>query len=309
MARCAVSSARAVVAQAHNTPLASCTRAFAGAAFQSQEPARTLKEARAHPCKHRDAKLADEPMPNFNSTPGAPNGVPLAFRASWELNSRPRRIALLLDDVQEEYRPFALPILPNLVELTASFRAKGCPIMWSSWSRFFDDGICNAMDRWYGPRGLCIEEPENACYIFTGEAGLQTLKEILPTPEEVAAGWFYHSKHLDMFWTFGPDGKSYLDEKLKGEGVDTVVICGLWTDECIVSTAFAASSRGYDVVVPSDAVATATANHEIALTLLNGTCGKVLPTQDVISYMAADFVLGERGAVKGVAYPDGRKDD
>ena len=63
-----------------------------------------------------------------------------------------------------------------------------------------------------------------------------------------------------MFWNFTPDGKSYLDEKLKGLNIDTVVICGLWTDECIVSTAYAAFSRGYDVVVVSDATATATAN-------------------------------------------------
>jgi nicotinamidase-related amidase len=34
------------------------------------------------------------------------------------------------------------------------------------------------------------------------------------------------------------------------------VISGLWTDECIISTAYAASSRGYDVVVVGDAVVT-----------------------------------------------------
>lgn len=42
---------------------------------------------------------------------------------------------------------------------------------------------------------------------------------------------------LDMFWLFDENGKSYLDEKLKAEGVDTVVIAGLWTDECIIATA------------------------------------------------------------------------
>ena len=30
-----------------------------------------------------------------------------------------------------------------------------------------------------------------------------------------AGGWLYNGNHLDMFWTFGADGKSYLDEKLK----------------------------------------------------------------------------------------------
>ena len=96
------------------------------------------------------------------------------------------------------------------------------------------------MDRWYGPRGLNPENPENAVYIFDGERGMETLKEIEPTQEEKDQGWFYYAKHLDMFWMFedGSD-KSYLDEKLKAIGVDTIVIAGLWTDECITGTAYA----------------------------------------------------------------------
>ena len=72
------------------------------------------------------------------------------------------------------------------------------------------------------------DQPENALYIFEGEKGLHPLKEIAPTAEERANGCFYHSKMLDAFWVFRPDGKSYLDEKLKEEGVDTIVISGLW---------------------------------------------------------------------------------
>ena len=199
------------------------------ASFQSQEPALELASALNEPQKNRDMELAKESMPNFKSTPGTVHNLPLTFSASWTLASRPRRIALLLDDVQEEYRPFAEGIIPNLVKLTDSFRAKGCPIMWSTWSRQFDDGVSNAMDRWYGPRGLRTDEPENALYLFEGEKGLEPLQEILPTAKERTDGWFYHSAMLDMFWLFRPsDGKSYLDEKLKDEGVDTVVIAGLW---------------------------------------------------------------------------------
>ena len=42
-------------------------------------------------------------MPNFSSTPGGPNDTPLAFWADWELGSRPRRVALLMDDVQVSF--------------------------------------------------------------------------------------------------------------------------------------------------------------------------------------------------------------
>ena len=212
--------------------------------------------------------LALEPMHNFSSTPDGPHGQPLAFWAAWDLEGRPRRIALLVDDCQEEYRPYAGDILPNVVRLVDAFRATrskhdGICIAWSAWSRAFDDGISNAMDRWYGPRGLRPEQPENAA--------------------------------------------SYLDEKLKAKGIDTIVIVGLWTDECVLSTAYAGNSRGYDVVVVGDAVATATANQQTALTVANSTVAKVLSTEDVIRYMENDYFTGEPGAVKGTHHPDGRR--
>lgn len=273
----------------------------------------TLREALDRPCKHRDAKLAMEPMPNYSKTPDGPNETPISFWASWRLKDRPRRIALLLDDCQEEYRAYAGGILPNLVRLLETFRTArsdtdGVCIAWSAWSRHFDDGISNAMDRWYGPRGLNPDNPENAAYIFTGAPGLQPLAEIAPTEEEISDGWFYHGKHLDMFWTFDPDGTSYLDRKLKAQGIDTIVIVGLWTDECVLSTAYAGNSRGYDVVVVGDAVGTATANQKIALKVANSTVAKVLSTEDVMAYMTNDFVVGEPGAAKGTRFPDGRKE-
>ena len=279
----------------------------------SDSKVRTLKEALQEPRKHRDMDLALKPMDNYKSTPGTPNKMPLSFWASWNLEERPRRIALLLDDCQEEYRPYAGGILPNLIKLVDVFRvaqskSDGIRIMWSAWTRTFDDGISNAMDRWYGPRGLRPEDPENAVYVFNGAPGMKPLSEIAPTAEEVADGWFYHGKHLDMFWTFDESGNSYLDEKLKAAGIDTIVIVGLWTDECILSTVYAGNSRGYDVVVVGDAVATATANQEIALKIAGSTVAKVVSTDEMMSYMKNDFVTGEPGAVKGTSQPDGRKE-
>jgi nicotinamidase-related amidase len=274
----------------------------------------TLKEALKNPCKHRDMELALQPIKNFSSTPGGKNDTPLSFWASWELADRPRRIALLLDDCMEEYRAYAEDILPNVVRLVDTFRSAKTTheevcIAWSVWSRRFDDGISNAQDRWYGPKGLHPECPENAVYIFNGNPGLQVLSEIEPDDEEMADGWFYHSEHLDMFWTFNDEGVSYLDEKLKALDIDTIVISGLWTDECILATAYAGSTRGYDVVVVGDAVATATANQETALLIANGTVAKVLTTDEVINYMQNDYETGKSGAVKGKHYPDGRKED
>ncbi len=282
--------------------------------YDRDKKIKTLEEALQKPCKNRDMDRALQPMENYSSTPGEPNDLPLSFWASWNLKDRPRRVALLLDDCQEEYRPYAGKILPNLKKLVDAFRAAqsksdGIRIMWSSWTRTFDDGIRNSMDRWYGSKGFRPEDPENAVYIFNGAPGMKPLSEIAPTEKEVSDGWFYHGKHLDMFWTFDENGNSYLDEKLKQAGIDTIVLVGLWTDECILSTSYAANSRGYDVVVVGDSIATATSNHEIALKVVGGTVAKVVSADEVLSYIKNDFVTGEPGAVKGTRYPDGRKDD
>ncbi len=281
--------------------------------LDKKDEIRTLREALAKPRKHRDMAIAQEPMPNHSKTPGGPNQTPLAFWASWDLKDRPRRIALLVDDCQEEYRPYAGEILPRLARIVNAFRglraqSNAACIAWSIWSRRFDDGISNAMDRWYGPRGLDPDNPENAAYVFTGAPGLEPLAEIAPTPEEVDDGWLYHGKHLDMFWTFDEKGRSYLDEKLKALDIDTIVIVGLWTDECVLSTAYAGNSRGYDVVVVGDAVATATANQEIALRVANSTVAKVVSTDELLAYLENDHAPGKPGAVKGKSHPDGRRE-
>jgi hypothetical protein len=57
----------------------------------------TLEEAVKVPRQHREDDVHNEPMPNFKSTPtNPPHELPLSFWASWELNSRPRRMYRLV---------------------------------------------------------------------------------------------------------------------------------------------------------------------------------------------------------------------
>jgi hypothetical protein len=179
----------------------------------------TLNEAVAELRKHRDMALAAQPMPNYSVTPGGPNGgVPFSFRSSWTLASRPRRIALLF--CQEEYRHFATDIIPNLVDLVKVFQEKQlqdevetvttetetspCPlIVWSSWTRTFDDVISNAMDRWYGPHGLSVRtSPRMPSTFSRALLELPCSRRFLRQSKNANKGVHYHGKHLDMFWTF-----------------------------------------------------------------------------------------------------------
>merc|ERR1712048_886014 len=132
-----------------------------------------------------------------------------------------------------------------------------------------------------GPEG--ISNQKNGLYIFQ-ENGCDILPEIAPQTEAEKAMSF-PSKDLNMFWNFDDEGNSILEQKLKALDIDTIVLTGSWTDECILSTALNAFSRGYDVIVPRDAVATVTAKHDSALEIMEGVCCKVEWTKDVVEYI------------------------
>jgi nicotinate phosphoribosyltransferase len=55
--------------------------------------------------------------------------------------------------------------------------------------------------------------------------------------------------------TYGSFYKTSLDEKLKAIKADTLVVCGVTTDICILHTVIDARDRGYEVEVPVDCVA------------------------------------------------------
>lgn len=76
----------------------------------------------------------------------------------------------------------------------------------------------------------------------------------------------------------------------------------------MLSTAYAGNSRGHDLVVLGDAVATATYNHDIAQKVAASTVAKVVSTDDMLAYLQSDFQSGAPGAVKGTRHPDGRRE-
>ena len=73
-------------------------------------------------------------------------------------------------------------------------------------------------------------------------------------------------------------------------GVDTVVIIGAWTEDCITSTAFEATDRyGFDVVVVKDAVGTATGVHTKAIDVMEASCAKVHTHDNLIMIQSSSL--------------------
>lgn len=87
-----------------------------------------------------------------------------------------------------------------------------------------------------------------------------------------------------------------LDAQLKARGIQTVIVSGLMTHACVAAAAREAAPLGYQVIVPSDAVATrsvqaydgqgvvnAAALHRAALTEIADAFGAVMPTAAVLA--------------------------
>lgn len=112
----------------------------------------------------------------------------LRYSCAWELGDRPRRCALLFDDVQEEYRAL-MPAgqLRKLESLLAAARAGGVLVLWSVWARTAaDDGQYGALDEFFGPYGT--ENGENPLYLRRGAEGARILAEVAPRDEAEREG-------------------------------------------------------------------------------------------------------------------------
>jgi nicotinamidase-related amidase len=77
---------------------------------------------------------------------------------------------------------------------------------------------------------------------------------------------------------------SDLDFTLKAHGINTLIITGVNTNSCVLSTVAAACSRDYSVIVPSDCVDTMDdpSLHDAALLCIRTALGLVMTTDEIM---------------------------
>lgn len=148
-------------------------------------------------------------------------------------------VGLLLVDMQEDFfsrsmTPEPADVIGKAAELLGAFRAAGAPVAHIH-TVCAPDGS-NAMPHWLPNKMLCV----------AGTPGVLTPEPLRPADGEFVAV----KQHYDGFVDPG------LEPWLREHGVETVVVCGVYTQTCVRAAVLGAYQRGFRVIMATDALGT-----------------------------------------------------
>jgi nicotinamidase-related amidase len=170
----------------------------------------------------------------------------------------------------ERWAPFrerlAGTVLPNTQILLEKFRALGREIIFARIACITADGR---------DRSLSHARPGfNNLLLPLNSADSQILPQVAPLPQEIVI-----TKTTDSALT----GTS-LRLLLTNLGIRNVVVCGIFTDQCVGSTVRSLADESFNVIVVDDACAAATDElHRAELTIINNIYCQVLTTAETLT--------------------------
>ncbi len=191
----------------------------------------------------------------------------------------PARTALLVIDVQNatygpaeaESQPFfyaqATEIaIPNIARLQAACRGKGIEVIFTVIENLTLDGRDRGLD--YKISGFNVPK---------GSHGAKVVEAVAPVGDEIVlpktSSGLFNSTNFD-----------YL---LRNMGIDSVLVTGFLTDQCVDITVRDGADRGYYMTCIADACATESqARHDNALAAFKGYC-RTLTTEQVLRLIKA----------------------
>jgi nicotinamidase-related amidase len=188
--------------------------------------------------------------------------------------------ALLIIDMQQE-DGFVLErfgtVVANTAALLATARQQRVPVLYTR--------HINQADGSDMPRGEPRATDGGPSSYRAGTRQVEIIESLAPRPEEAVID----KGHYSAFH------RTDLDARLKALEVDTLVICGVLTDVCVLSSVFDAFALGYHVRLVSDACTTTTlAGHYSALLIManwvysveiltSSECRRALENRDYVS--------------------------
>lgn len=192
-------------------------------------------------------------------------------------NPDPKKTALLVIDMQNDFLSdegwyarkgidisHMQKIIPHLKKLIAVMRRLNVPIIYTRhmFRDVKDGGILVSVRPILKDGGL-------RC----GTWGVEIIDELKPRPED----WIVQKSRLSAFFS------TNLDLILRGLKVDTVILTGILTNQCVESTSREASFRDYKVIVISDCVGTIHLDlHEPSLKATRVGWGDVTTSDEII---------------------------
>jgi nicotinamidase-related amidase len=171
--------------------------------------------------------------------------------------------ALVIIDMLDDFvggalaNPRAAAIVPPLERLLAHAREAGWVVVFSNDAHHPDDPEL----RVWGPHAMA------------GSPGARVIEALRPEPGP--------RELISEKRAYGAFDGTGLDERLKGFGVNEVVLTGQHTHICVRHSSYGALIRGYQITIPRDAVcAFEGVNEEEALEYLKKVYGARLTTSD-----------------------------
>jgi nicotinamidase-related amidase len=191
------------------------------------------------------------------------------------------RTGLLVIDVQnwvmdearrqprpEFYEDARAIAIPNIARLLAAARGDGVEVIYTVMENLTEDG-----------RDRSLDYKLSNIFIPQGSWNAQVIDAIAPARDELVipktSSSLFNSTNFD-----------YLARNI---GLDTIVVTGFLTDQCVDHTIRDGADRGFHMICVSDACATDTPErHRAALAAFKGYC-RTETTHSLLAAMARDF--------------------
>jgi nicotinamidase-related amidase len=164
-------------------------------------------------------------------------------------------------------------VVPNLRRLTQAFRESGAEVMYTVIENLTKDGRDRSLDY-----KICDY------FVAKGSWDAKVLEALAPGDDEIVlpktSSGVFNSTNIE-----------YL---LRNIGIDTLVVTGFLTDQCVDMAVRDAADRGFYPVCVADACATySQARHDNALSAFGGYC-RTMTTTELLSDIAMARIGGRR---------------
>ena len=168
-------------------------------------------------------------------------------------------------------------MVANIQQLLAAFRERERPVVYTRHGAFLPGGS-DLIVRRRGREEVAASSGDGSSghMAVRGDPGHEILDQVAPCGGELVldknTSSAFHSSPMDLL--------------LRNMKVETLVLTGLATDQCVLATAIDAADRGFHVIMAADACAGFDAGSAEAVQILFGRVwGYVMQTEDIIHWL------------------------